>query len=132
MVERGRAVVWAGAVALVLVGGVVGFAIGAAASSDDGGGDDETSGCIAVLTQADEFVDRGEGNAEIFVAQDESGDWAVALSEQEEACGLRVREVVDRLTDGGPVVPADDEADSGDAADDEPADEEPADDQGGF
>lgn len=131
MVERGRAVVWAGAVALVLVGGVIGFAIGAAASSGDGDGD-EASGCIAVLTEADEFVDRGEGNAEIFVAQEESGDWAVDLSEQEEACGLRVREVVDRLTDGGPVIPEDDESDSGDSAEDDSADEEPADDQGGF
>lgn len=130
MVERGRAVVWAGAVALVLVGGVIGFAIGAAASGEDG--DDETSGCIAVLTEADEFVDRGEGNAEIFVAQEESGDWAVDLSEQEEACGLRVREVVDRLTDGGPVVPEDDEADSGDDTSEDGAADEPDEDQGGF
>jgi hypothetical protein len=67
-----------------------------------------SSSCIDVLTRADAFVDAGVGNAEVFVAVDpETGDWAVQLSAEEEACGLRVREVVDRLSVPATAPPAD-------------------------
>ncbi|OWY59289.1 hypothetical protein B7486_75375, partial [cyanobacterium TDX16] len=73
---------------------------GTAGAGTAGGSTPATStSCIDVLTRADAFVDAGEGNAELFVAVDPAtDDWAVQLSPEEEACGLRVREVIDRLS----------------------------------
>jgi hypothetical protein len=98
------------AASVVLVAGVlvVGVLVATSGGEDGTAGAGPSSGtgqpatsssCIDVLTRADAFVDAGAGNAEMFVAIDpETGDWAVQLSAEEEACGLRVREVVDRLS----------------------------------